>query len=125
MPIRQLGQLEAKIMQRIWEWDRPVKVRDVLADLQTEKPVAYTTVMTVMDTLFRKGLLQRELEGRAYSYRPSHTREQYTARYMEEVMSDGGDLETTLLHFVEQLPAVEVARLRDAIARLEGGEAFP
>lgn len=55
--MRALGQLEAVVMERLWSYGRPVPVREVLVDLQRERSIAYTTVMTVMDNLHRKALL--------------------------------------------------------------------
>ncbi len=64
--MRPLGDLEAVVMARLWEWDRSASVREVLEDLNDERPLAYTTIMTVMDNLHRKGMLSRGLEGRAF-----------------------------------------------------------
>ena len=50
---------------------RPLSVRDVLDELRGERTLAYTTVMTVIDNLHRKGWLTRHQEGRAYLYRPA------------------------------------------------------
>ena len=75
-----LGELEADIMAVLWDNAQLITVRDVLTALQ--RPAAYTTVMTVMDNLHRKGLLTRERRGRAYHYRPLWSREEYTARLM-------------------------------------------
>ncbi|MEO6473324.1 MAG: BlaI/MecI/CopY family transcriptional regulator [Aeromicrobium sp.] len=119
--MRELGQLEAIVMQHVWEWDKEVAVREVLEDLQKDRVIAYTTVMTVMDNLFRKGFLDRERQGRAYHYRATRSREQHTAQYMEHVMSSGGDLDATLLHFVEQMPVEEVAKLRAVLDRIDPG----
>ncbi|MCZ2404448.1 BlaI/MecI/CopY family transcriptional regulator [Paenarthrobacter sp. Z7-10] len=113
--MRQLGELEQAVMDRMWSWDHPVAVREVLEDLQRGRNLAYTTVMTVMDTLHRKGILTRHKEGRAFIYRPALTREQHTAAFMGEVLAGGSDRTLTLLHFFEQMPAAEVARLRDAL----------
>lgn len=102
-------------MQKLWDWRRPVAVREVLEDFQKDRTIAYTTVMTVMDNLFRKGILERELDGRAYRYRPVRTREQHTAELMEQALSSGGDSAATLLHFVTQMPADEVEQLRQVL----------
>jgi len=110
-----LGQLEATVMERLWAWDRPVVVREVLEDLQKERRIAYTTVMTVLDNLHRKGHVTREMDGRAYRYRPSRTREEHTAQLMEQVLASSGDRGVTLMHFVEQMPPAEIARLREAL----------
>lgn len=115
--MRQLGQLEAAVMQRLWSWERPASVREVLEDLRQDRTIAYTTVMTVMDNLHRKGVLSRELEGRAYRYRAVQSREAYTAALMGQVLAGSGDRTATLLHFVEQMPRAEAARLREALDR--------
>lgn len=122
--VRQLGELEKLVMDRVWAWEHPVAVREVLEDLQRDRTLAYTTVMTVMDNLHRKGLLTREKEGRAYLYRPAQTREQHTAAFMGEVLAGSTDRQVTLLHFLEQIPADEVARLREALGEhVPGGNA--
>ena len=102
-------------MDRLWSWDRPVAVREVLEDLQQDRTIAYTTVMTVLDNLHRKGLVTREKDGRAYRYRSALTREQHTAMLMEQVLASTGDRGAALLHFVEKMPPDEIARLREAL----------
>src|SRR5258706_15577627 len=57
--MRQLGELEAVIMDRLWTWGRAALVREVVDDLHRDRPLAYTTVMTVMENLHRKGWLRR------------------------------------------------------------------
>lgn len=108
----QLGQLEAGVMERLWSWDRPVAVREVLEDLQRERSLAYTTVMTVLDNLHRKGMVIREKSGRAYLYRPTRSRATYTAELMEQALSGTHDRGTALMRFVEQMSSDEVAELR-------------
>ncbi|MDQ3700311.1 MAG: BlaI/MecI/CopY family transcriptional regulator [Chloroflexota bacterium] len=121
--MRQLGQLEAAVMGRLWASDRPVAVRGVLEDLRKERAIAYTTVMTVLDNLHRKGMVTREKAGRAYRYRPVHTRAQYTAALMEQVLAGSGDRGAALMHFVEQMPLEEIRRLRQALDGFEPGAA--
>lgn len=113
--MRKLGELEQVIMDRIWSRSHPAAVREVLEDLLPDRPIAYTTVMTVMDNLHRKGVLAREKDGRAYLYRPALSREQHTAALMEDALSGSTDRAATLLHFVEQMPADEAAQLRRAL----------
>lgn len=119
-----LGPLEAVIMERLWAGGRPMAVREVLEELQRNRSVAYTTVMTVMDNLHRKGLLSRERVGRAYHYSAVQSREEHTAVLMGEVLAASGDRASALLHFVEQMPAEELARLREALEqrRPDGSE---
>jgi Penicillinase repressor len=51
--MRQFGELEAVIMDRLWDRGKPALVREVLDDLRKDRPLAYTTVMTVMENLHR------------------------------------------------------------------------
>jgi predicted transcriptional regulator len=117
--MRQLGQLEAAIMQRLWDTDAPLSVREVLDDLNRERPLAYTTVMTVLDNLHGKGMVSREKDGRAYRYRPASTREEHTADLLQEVLGGAGDPEAALLHFVGKLSATQVDELRTALDQVE------
>ena len=121
--MRQLGQLEAVIMERLWASGRPVTVREVLEDLQRDRGIAYTTVMTVMGNLHRKGFLTRQMEGRAYRYSPAQTGEQHSAALMGQVLADSSDRAATLLHFLEQMPPEELARLREALQERAPGRA--
>ena len=102
-------------MERLWSWQRPATVRDVLVDLQQDRHIAYTTVMTVMDNLHRKGVLGRELEGRAYRYYPLQSRDEHVAELMGQVLAESSDRTSALLHFVEQISPSELERLREAL----------
>jgi predicted transcriptional regulator len=53
--MRRLGELEAEIMDRLWRWNRPATVREIVDDINEQRPLAYTTVMTVTNILFHKG----------------------------------------------------------------------
>jgi predicted transcriptional regulator len=75
--VRQLestfGPLEIRVLDALWARQTPACVRD----LQPLFPgVAYTTVMTTLDRLFRKGMLSREKSGRAFFYRPKSTQQE-------------------------------------------------
>jgi predicted transcriptional regulator len=67
-----LGTLETEVMDALWREGRDLRVRDVHARFQAR--LAYTTVMTTMDRLFKKGLLDRRKEGRAFVYSARVTR---------------------------------------------------
>ncbi|BCO34689.1 hypothetical protein BMW24_012435 [Mycobacterium heckeshornense] len=105
-----LGELEAEIMTVMWDNEHPATVRDVLAAL--ERDAAYTTVMTVMDNLHRKGLLTRERFGKAFHYRPVWSREEYTARLMRDVLAASDNHEAVFTHFVSQMSAEEARSLQ-------------
>ncbi|MFI7444717.1 BlaI/MecI/CopY family transcriptional regulator [Nonomuraea indica] len=113
--MRGLGELESVIMDRMWSYRRPASVRDVLEDLRRERQIAYTTVMTVMDKLHTKGLLTRELAGKAYIYRTVSTKEAYTADLMRESLARSGNQAATLVHFLERLTPEEAGALEAAL----------
>jgi predicted transcriptional regulator len=69
----QLGPFERQVLQELWSHGNAT-VRELLADGKIHQ--AYTTVMTTMDRLYKKGLLDRVAEGRAFRYTPRHTPEE-------------------------------------------------
>jgi predicted transcriptional regulator len=87
--------------------------------------LAYTTVMTVMDNLHRKGLLTREVDGRAYRYTAVRTKADYTAELISSVLADSDDRTVPLLRFVENMTPQEVARLRAALEAVETSAGQP
>ena len=113
--MHQFGELEAAIMSRLWEFDRPASVREVVDGLRPDRPPAYTTVMTVMENLYRKGWLQRERDGRAWRYTPTRSRSGYTATLMQEALGTSPDRRTALAHFVLQLGPYDAALLQQAL----------
>ncbi|MCM2392800.1 BlaI/MecI/CopY family transcriptional regulator [Streptomyces albipurpureus] len=113
--MRQLGGLEAEIMDRLWSWGRAATAREVRDDLNKQRPIAYSTVKTVADILFSKGMLTREKDGRAWLYRATCTRQQYTAARMHDALEGTPDPAGVLLSFVEQISAEEVHALRTAL----------
>ncbi len=69
-----LGRLEQQVMDDLWSRGRPASVREVWESLETD--LAYTTLMTTLDRLYKKGLLERNKDGRAFRYAPRVSREQ-------------------------------------------------
>lgn len=112
-----LGDLEAAVMEVLWRTDEPAQVRDVLDRLDRGKPLAYTTVMTVLDNLHRKGWVDRNRDGRAYRYQPVLSREDATVRALRDVLNESGDPEAALLHFARSASDQEIDLLRAALAR--------
>jgi predicted transcriptional regulator len=122
--VRQLGELEAVVMDRLWEWGRPALVREMVDDLHDDRPLAYTTVMTVMENLDRKGWLRRERDGRAWRYEPTGSRSGYTAGLMNDALGTSTDRRTALAHFALQMSPHDAALLREALDQaLRGPEA--
>lgn len=79
-----LGNLEREVMDAVWS-DGESTVRQVQAALA--RPVAYTTVMTTLDRLFKKGFVARTRVGRAFVYRAVQTREQTEAAVASGMVS--------------------------------------
>ena len=118
--MRRFGELEAVIMERLWERRRPTLVREIVDDLRDDRPLAYTTVMTVMENdgdgeLHRKGWLRRERDGRAWRYEPTGSRSSYTAELMNDALGTSTDRRTALAHFVLQMSPHDAALLQQAL----------
>jgi predicted transcriptional regulator len=120
--VRGFGDLEAVIMQLVWDRGSAVTVRELFDEMRRERAIAYTTVMSTMDNLHGKGWLVRVKEGKAYRYTATATREEYSARLMREALADGGDTEAVLSHFVAQMDGEESQVLRAVVRRLAGSE---
>jgi predicted transcriptional regulator len=115
--VRGLGELEADVMERLWAADGDRSVRDVLEEINanSRRPLAYTTVMTVLDNLHRKGWLTRQLVDRAYRYRPVKSKQEHSAVLMADALASSGDLAATLLAFLAQLDSSEAKHLADLV----------
>jgi predicted transcriptional regulator len=109
------GELEAAIMDRLWAKASPMTVREVLTDLRPERSLAYNTVLTVMDNLYKKQWLYREPDGRAFRYVPTLTRAEYGARQLRHALDDAGDPDEALVRFVGRMSPVEATALRRAL----------
>ncbi|MET7720989.1 BlaI/MecI/CopY family transcriptional regulator [Streptomyces mirabilis] len=122
---RPLGELEDAVMTRVWKWNRPVTVREVLEDLQQERSIAYTTVMTVLDNLHQKGWVRREAEGRAYRYEAVSTRAAYSAALMNDAWSQSDNPAAALVAFFGMMSQEQRRALRDAVHIVQGPEEGP
>lgn len=115
--MRELGSLEREAMEVVWAAGDPVVVHDVVAALNArrDQPLAYTTVMTVMNNLVAKEWLERHRTGRAFAYRATEDRDTHTARAMAEALDDSADRRAALLGFVDRLDPADAAALRAAL----------
>ncbi|MGA3487116.1 BlaI/MecI/CopY family transcriptional regulator [Micromonosporaceae bacterium DT55] len=114
-----LGDLERAVMDVLWNADPGPgggrTVREV-ADALDGRELAYTTVMTVLDRLAGKGMVQRERSGRAWSYRPAASREAHIAQLMLEALDLGGSRDAALVRFARSVTGTEAEVLRAALA---------
>ncbi|MCT2281090.1 BlaI/MecI/CopY family transcriptional regulator [Micromonospora chalcea] len=118
-----LGDLERAVMDVLWDAapaaSGGVTVREV-ADALDGRELAYTTVMTVLDRLAGKGMVQREREGRAWRYRPAATREAHIAQLMLEALDLGGSRDAALVRFARSVTGTEADVLRAALSAEAG-----
>jgi len=116
-----LHELEAEVMDEVWRQDGETTVRAVMEALNAgrEQDRAYTTYMTIMARLDRKGLLSRRREGKTDVYQPIVSREQYLERRakleVSAVVEEFGD--AALVHFARQMNQLDPKR-RDQLRRL-------
>jgi predicted transcriptional regulator len=120
--VRGFGDLEAEVMHRVWDHDGPVTVRELFEEMRKQRAIAYTTVMSTMDNLHRKGWLSRDKDGKAYRYAAVASRDEYSARLMREAMAEAGDTEAVLTHFIAQMDGEQSQVLGDVLRRLTEGQ---
>jgi predicted transcriptional regulator len=119
-----LHPLEAEVMEQMWQ-QQEASVREVMeeANVEADRPRAYTTYMTIMARLDDKGMLSRTRDGKTDLYRPLFTREEYAdlrARAeVESLVDEYG--EVALGHFARQMARMDPQRRR-ALQRLARDE---
>jgi predicted transcriptional regulator len=111
------GTLEIRVLEALWDRAEPQSVRELQSAFAG---VAYTTLMTTLDRLHRKGVLDREKSGRAFAYRPRHTRQALllglAGQALEAVFgSRAAGLKPILSFFVETVSRED----RESLAALE------
>ncbi|RLV49408.1 BlaI/MecI/CopY family transcriptional regulator [Nocardioides mangrovicus] len=101
-----------------------LSVREVHAAVEEHRTAAYTTVMTVLDRLAAKGVIERSKEGRTNRYRASDSRGAMTAELMRDAMADlvDSDRRSALVAFVGDATDEERTALREALAELDRRE---
>jgi predicted transcriptional regulator len=117
-----LGDLERAVMDHLWGADQPQTVREVHQALCAHRDLAYTTVMTVLQRLARKNLVDQIRDDRAHRYAPTHGRDELVAGLMVDALAQAassGDREAALVHFVERVGAGEADAMRRALADLD------
>jgi BlaI family transcriptional regulator, penicillinase repressor len=120
-----LGDTELEIMHVVWEI-HPCTVAQVHALISAEREVAYTTIMTVMGNLARKGYLSHTKRGKKYIYRAERSAREVRTGLVRGLLQrafDDSPLALALnLVREESLSPAELAELKEAIRRLETGE---
>jgi len=112
-----MGKLEAEVLGQLWAGKDAMTPGEVVDSL--ESPPAYTTVMTILTRLWKKGLAEREVRGRAFAYRPIFTEAEYTAQRMRTTLEGSSNRAAALSHFVGSLSKREERSLRRIIGELD------
>ncbi len=118
------GELEEKIMEVLWK-NGSGTVREVKENLKED--LAHTTVMTILDRLYKKGYLKRKKEGRGYRYFPVVGKKEFEKIVTEKVLKEllKANPEATLAAFegaVESLSKEEIERLKKIIEKKSSEE---
>ena len=115
-----LGQLQLQVMEIVWRSGRAT-VAQVHELLARSRKIAYTTVLTTMRALERRGIVRHEQVGKAYVYEPLVSREQYAATSVHRLVDDlfDGSQQKLLCHLLgaERITRAELARIRRIIRR--------
>jgi len=102
MRVHSLGDLERKIMDIVWE-SKSCLGRDVLNIIEKDKKLAYTTVATILQRLYVKGLLERKASASGYIYSPRVSKEKYSKNiaknFIDNFINSFGD--TAIASFIE------------------------
>lgn len=116
--MRGLGELERVVMETLWASAVPMTARDVAREL-ADRDLAYTTVMTVLDRLAKKGLVLRERSGRAWQYVPAESQDGYVAELMRSALDLTGNRPAALSRFVQSVSPDEADALRKVLDELD------
>jgi predicted transcriptional regulator len=113
-----LGELERSVMNLLLASDAPQTSYDIQAALagQTTKPLAVTTVLTVLSRLEKKGFVARERSSRPHRYVAVASREDHVAELMHEVLGGASDRVAVLERFIGQATPDEAEALRRLLA---------
>lgn len=114
---RETGALESEVLAHLWAADEALTAGEVLATMAGD--LAYTTVLTILTRLHKKGLVEREPRGRAYAYRPAVTEAELTAKRMRLALDRAGDREAVLMHFVGELSGEDEEAFRRLVKALK------
>ncbi len=125
----QLAELQLAIMHVLWERGEAT-VAEVREALRAERPLAYTTVATMLSKMEKKSHVTHRIEGRAHIYRPDIDQQQVSRSMVTDLAERlfAGDVTKMVSHLLDgcEIDAAELARLKALIrAKGEGGTAWP
>jgi predicted transcriptional regulator len=117
---RLLGEAERRVMEVMWRRREAMTVRDVADSLQPGRPLAYTTVMTIMQRLTEKGVLVRTGAQQSYVYRSRYSPEEFyrtmAGKVLHRIRKEFGDV--AIACFLEEAEKVDRRKLKELIRTL-------
>lgn len=119
-----LGDLETAVMEVCWQLET-FGIKDVHARLCEQRPLAYTTVQTTIERLYRKGMLRRSGHGRTFTYAPAVGREEFLKGVTKHVLDSlfGNFAEPTVASLVDILSEQDPEHLDRLLAAIEARRA--
>jgi len=80
-----LGELESKVMQEVWSTPK-CTAKEILDRLREQRKIAHTTLLTILYRLYKKGLLIRSRQGKAFLYSPVMSQKQFSEMVTKDVL---------------------------------------
>ena len=114
---RPMGSLEASVLESLWRSDEALTPAQVQAELDGD--LAYTTVMTILTRLWKKGMVTRSRSGRAYAYAPKLQQAEFLAERMRGELRRTRNRSAVLSQFVDKLSKKDTEALRGLLSELE------
>ena len=119
-PVEQLGRLESELMERVWARGETT-VRDIYEEMSSR--LAYTTVMTTLDRLYKKGILDRRAAGRAFVYNAKISKDEYNQQLTQHLLGiaehESGSRKAVLSCFVDYVSDSDQKLLDDLDALIK------
>ncbi|UJF33541.1 BlaI/MecI/CopY family transcriptional regulator [Paenibacillus hexagrammi] len=106
---RFFGPLEAKIMEILWDDSEEMSIKEVHGKLEGEKSLSFNTVMTVMNRLVEKGVLQKQARARSFAYSPVVSRGVFMEEQSKELTHD----------LIEEFGSLAVTHMMDALDKVD------
>lgn len=122
---RFFGPLESKIMDILWEGSEK-SIKEVQIQLEKEKPTNFNTVMTVMNRLVDKKILEKRLQGRTSLFKPVQTKEMFIQEQSKKLTTNlldefGGLVVTHMLDSLNEIDQELLDQLEEKINQLKKG----
>jgi len=118
-PVR-VGELEGAVMNVVWATPDGVTAREIVSALPGPE-LAITTVLTVLDRLQRKGMVERERIGRAHRYTAARSREDFLSALMSDALDSTDDRGAVLARFIGAMRPDDTDTLRKLLRRRTTG----